>query len=88
MSLINVQIEKFIETLFPTETAEQARLRLEGIEGPQLSPEEIKQKREDRGEFLFVLALNVGIMGFVSGVMVREHRIVFANEFLVFLPFH
>jgi farnesyl-diphosphate farnesyltransferase len=62
------KIEKFIETIFPSQNAEEANRRVQGV----LSEEQLKKREEDaenKSDVYFMMALMGCIVLFVAGTM-------------------
>lgn len=64
-----VQIEKFVESIYPTQTAEAAILAQKG----QLTEDAEKRRKDEaeaRSDTMFMLFAVFGVLLFVSGLMV------------------
>jgi farnesyl-diphosphate farnesyltransferase len=64
-----VQIEKFIETIFPTQKAEDAQRRVKG----ELSRAELEKRKaeaDSKSDVFFLMAIMGVIIFLVAGVMV------------------
>ena len=69
MILILPQIEKFIESIFPTQNAEEAQRRMKG----ELTAEEAKKQAEDaenRSDMYMIMGLMGGMVFIIAAVMV------------------
>jgi farnesyl-diphosphate farnesyltransferase len=69
------QIEKFIETIFPTQKAEDAQRRVKG----ELSRDELEKRKaeaENKSDVYFLLAIMGVIIFLVAGVMVSSSNLV------------
>lgn len=64
-----LQIEKFIESIFPSQKAEDAQRRVTG-EVSKAEAEQKKQEAESRQDIYFMLSLMLAIVLFVAGIMV------------------
>lgn len=67
------QIEKFIDTIFPQQTAAQAKLKVQG-EKSEAEKEKARQEAETRQDLYFMLALMGVIVLIVSIIMVSSLR--------------
>lgn len=66
------QIEKFIETLFPSQTAEEAKLKLSG----QSTEDEEKKKQQDKEsweDIKMMMIIMGGIITFITVLLVRTY---------------
>lgn len=69
--LIREQIEKFIETLFPSQTAEEAKLKLSG----QATEDEEKKKQQEKEsweDIKMMMIIMGGIITFITVLLVRR----------------
>ena len=68
-SLTWIQIEKFIETIFPSQTAEQAKLRAQG-QRTEAEEKKDQQSKDARGETMFIIFIMLIVIGLLATVMV------------------
>lgn len=60
-----MQIEKFIETIFPSQTAEQAKGQLSEAE-----EKAAQEKKDARSETMFIMVIMLIIVAFIASIMV------------------
>lgn len=66
-----MQIEKWIETLFPSQTAEEAQRRVKGQKS-EADEAAAKESAEARSDVFFVLFVNLIILAFITSIMVSS----------------
>ncbi|BDD60305.1 bifunctional farnesyl-diphosphate farnesyltransferase/squalene synthase [Monascus purpureus] len=69
ISIVCGQIEKWIETLFPSQTAEEAQRRVKGQKS-EADEAAAKESAEARSDVFFVLFVNLIILAFITSIMV------------------
>lgn len=77
-SLILVQIEKFIEAIFPSQTAENAHRQLQG-QRPEQDDKTKRQEKEARDETLFIMGIMLVMVLCIAVIMVCA-PVVFVNR--------
>lgn len=68
ISIVCGRIEKFIETLFPSQTAEDARRKVLGL-APEADEQKAKERAEDRSEILFAFGFMFVVLVVVTAIM-------------------
>lgn len=69
ISVVCGQIEKFIETIFPSQTAEAAQLRNQG-QRPVHDEKKAKEEKEAREDLIFIMFIMMTIVGIIAAFMV------------------
>ncbi|RMJ27607.1 hypothetical protein PHISP_01527 [Aspergillus sp. HF37] len=68
ISLVCGQIEKFIETIFPSQTAENAHRQLRGQQ-PELADKKAREEKEARDETLFIMSIMLVMVLCIAALM-------------------
>lgn len=78
------QIEKFVETLFPSQTAEEAKLKLSG----QSTEDEAKKKQQEKEsweDMKMMMIIMGSIIAVITIILVRDYILALANSSLTLL---